>query len=76
MLEPHPRNPDAARIRRDQEGYRACGVGEVLDVGFRGWFLVRWENGLQEQQNKKDLDVYPDRMTAVSYGLRLHPKDA
>ena len=76
MQEPHPRHPEAARIRRDQAGYRACGVGEILDVGLRGWFLVRWENDLQEEQNKVDLDVYPDRATAVSYGLRLHPKDA
>ena len=75
MKEPDDCNPRAEVYRENQIGYRERGVGEVLDVGRSGWFMVRWSNGLVEEQAKKDLDVYRDHATALAMGPRLSPRD-
>lgn len=76
MKEPDDRHPRADVYRENQIGYRARGVGVVLDVGRSGWFMIRWSNGLVEEQAKIDLDVYRDSATAHAFGPRLFPRDS
>ncbi len=66
MISPHPRHPGLHRIVSNQKEYAARGIGKVLDVGRKGWFYVRWEDGTTEEQHKKDLDFYDDHPTADS----------
>jgi hypothetical protein len=75
MKEPDPRDPDCERILKNQAEYRQRGVGEVLDVADPSWFLIRWSNGKENQEWKKDLDIYQDEATALAFGPRLFPRD-
>ena len=75
MKAPHPRDPDAERHLANQAEYRERDVGEVLDVGVSGWFLIRWSNGTENQEWKKDLEIYQDEATALAFGPRLFPRD-
>jgi hypothetical protein len=53
---PHPFHPDRDRVLKDQELWRRRGVGTILDVGRAGWFLIRWQNGDEQQDNKIDVE--------------------
>lgn len=75
MNEPDDCDPRAEVYRENQIGYRERGVGEVLDVGTVSRFMIRWSNGLVEEHAKKDLDVYAEHATALSFGPRLFPRD-
>ncbi len=75
MQEPHPLDPGCERILTQQAESRVRGVGEVLDVADPSYFLVRWSNGEEDQEAKKDLDIYRDEATALVFGPRLFPRD-
>lgn len=57
LKEPDPNDPEFEQIISRQAEYRDRGVGQVLDVGISSWFLVRWSNGQENQEWKKDLDI-------------------
>jgi hypothetical protein len=57
MRPAHINHPDRERILKDQELRRQRGIGVILDVGRSGWFLIRWQNGEEKQDNKIDVEV-------------------
>lgn len=70
---PHPAHPNADEIRKNQETWRACGEGKILDVGVGSWFLISWENGVRESQHKKDLEVCEGK-AAANASSGEHPR--
>ena len=70
---PHEYDPDPETAARSLHERRAAGIGEVLDVGKAGWFLIRWEDGTVNRQWKRTLDFYKDEVTAAAFGPRLLP---
>lgn len=75
FADPDSHDPDRTEILQRQSHYRHLGVGEVLDVGRAGLFLIRWQDGTIQEQAKPSLDFYKDEATAISYGPRLHPME-